>query len=114
MTLSSLVLESGGLGVGLEKGTAGFGDCVVGHGERRGNWEGMGGLLARPLGLTVGVPFCAGELSPLQSLMGLLLPDLGMSLVGPRTTFRSSFCSNVFPKWRSPREWERFQDLVGC
>ena len=100
--------------MGLERGSAGLGDCVGGQGERRGNWEGMGGLLARPLGLTVGVLLCAGELSPLQSLMGLLLLDLGMSLVGLSTTFRLPFCSNLSPKCRSPREWERFQNPVGC
>lgn len=65
MILSPLALESGGLGVGLESGSGSLGDWTVGHWERRGSWEGIGGLSALPLGLTVGVPFLVGELPSL-------------------------------------------------
>lgn len=57
MTLSPLALESGGLGVGLERGSGWLEDTAVGQAERRGSWEGTGGLSARPLGLTLGAPF---------------------------------------------------------
>ena len=113
MIFSPLALESGGLGVGLERDSGGLEDWVVGHGERRGSWEGMGGLSALPFGLTVGLPFWPGELSSLYTLMGLLLPNLGASLVGLSTTLGSSFCSEFSSQCRSPREWERFHGPVG-
>ena len=111
MTLSPL--DSGGLGVGLESGSGGLGDWVVRQGGRRGSWEGTGGLSALPFGLTGGVLFCAGEPSSLKTFAGLLLPDLGPSLVSLSSTPRS-FRSKFSSQCRSPREWERFQGPVGC
>lgn len=71
----------------------------------------MGGLSALPLGLTVGSTFLTGERSSLNTLMGLLFPDLGMGL---STRLKSSrFCSKFCSQFRSPREWERFQGPVG-
>lgn len=35
MTLSPLALESGGLGVGLERGSARLEDWIIGHEERK-------------------------------------------------------------------------------
>lgn len=109
MILSPLPLDSGGLGVGLERGSAGMGAWGAWQGGRRGSWEGTGGL---PFGLTGGVPFCARVPPPLQPWLKVLLPDFGASLVSSSSTPRSFF-SELCSHCRSPRECERFQGAVG-
>lgn len=114
MTLSALALESGGLGVGLERGSGGMGNWVVGQEGRRGSCEGTGGLSALLFGLTIGAPFWVGEPSSLQTLLGLLLPNLSPSFVSLSSTLRSFLCSNFCSQCRSPREWERFHGPADC
>lgn len=97
MTLSQLALQSGGLGVGLERGPESLGGWTGGHWERRGSWEGMGGLTALPLGLNFGVPFWVGERSSLCTLTGLLATSFAILTSVFRSPFDSRLC-------RSPRE----------
>lgn len=112
MTLSPLALESGGLGVGLDRGSGGLVVWVVGHGGRRGSWEGTGGRSALPRGLTGGVPFRVGRPPSLRSLMGLPLSFTVSSIEGLCSTLRSPFGSKFHCK--SPKEWERFHGPVAC
>lgn len=74
----------------------------------------MEGRCAFPFGLNVGVPLWLGELPSLQSLMGLLLPDLVPSLSDLSIRLRSPFGLQESSKCRSPKEWERFQVPVCC
>lgn len=106
-------LDSGGLGVGLERGSGGFWDWVIAQVGCRVSWEGMGGLSALLFGLSIGVLFSLWELSSLQTLLGLLLPDLGPSFASVSSILRS-FCSKFCSHCRSPREWERFKGPVVC
>lgn len=92
MTLSPLPLDSGGLGVGLERSSGVLGGWATRHGGSRGSWEGIGGLVALPLGLTGGGLLGDGDPSFLQTFVGLQLPDLGPSLVSLSSTPRS-LCS---------------------
>lgn len=102
MIRSPLVLESGGLGVEVRRGSGG----LEAGGERRCSWEGTEGRSGFPFGL----PLWVGEPPSLQSLV----PDLAPSLLDFNIKLRSPFGLRESSKCRSPKEWERFQVPVCC